>query len=250
MIIKESDIQKAIKKVLKEYIENNNDMASKNTYIKSPMNYTGGKHKLLPQIMALMPKPQTSESQFIDMFTGGANVIANIQGYKRVANDFNRQVVEIYQTFQKYPIDDILDYIQKKISEYGLSKENKEGYLKFRQEYNESPDKNPLDLFILICYSFNNQIRFNKKDEYNMPFGLNRSSFNSSIEKNLRNIHSALKDVEFYNKDFREVDVSKLKPGDYVINIFETTTLDNLILFRKTDDIKYGKRIKRSHKEK
>ena len=114
MVIKESAIHKAIKTVLKEFIENDKIMASKNQYIKSPMNYTGGKHKLLPQIMALMPKPQTSESQFIDMFTGGANVIANIQGYKRVANDFARQVVEIYQTFQKHPIDDIINYIQKK----------------------------------------------------------------------------------------------------------------------------------------
>lgn len=28
----------------------------KNTYIKSPLNYTGGKYKLLPQIIPLLPE--------------------------------------------------------------------------------------------------------------------------------------------------------------------------------------------------
>lgn len=37
-------------------------------YIKSPLNYTGGKFKLLPQILPLMPD---DIENFVDLFCGG-----------------------------------------------------------------------------------------------------------------------------------------------------------------------------------
>lgn len=37
-------------------------------YIKSPLNYTGGKYKLLPQILPLLPN---NIDTFIDLFGGG-----------------------------------------------------------------------------------------------------------------------------------------------------------------------------------
>ena len=39
----------------------------KNNYVKSPLNYTGGKHKLLPQILPLFPEEINT---FVDLFTG------------------------------------------------------------------------------------------------------------------------------------------------------------------------------------
>ena len=45
--------------------------------------------------------------------------------------------------------------------------------------------KNPTDLFVLIAYSFNHQIRFNNSHEFNNPFGRERSSFNASMKLNL-----------------------------------------------------------------
>ena len=43
--------------------------------IKSPLNYTGGKFKLLPQILPMFPK---NVDNFYDLFCGGANVGANV----------------------------------------------------------------------------------------------------------------------------------------------------------------------------
>ena len=43
-------------------------------YISSPMNYIGGKYKLLPQIMPLFPEDIDT---FVDIFCGGANVGIN-----------------------------------------------------------------------------------------------------------------------------------------------------------------------------
>ena len=38
--------------------------------IKSPLNYTGGKYKLLPQILPYFP---SNINTFVDMFCGGIN---------------------------------------------------------------------------------------------------------------------------------------------------------------------------------
>ena len=40
----------------------------KNNYIQSPLNYTGGKYKLLNQLVPLFPK---NINTFIDLFGGG-----------------------------------------------------------------------------------------------------------------------------------------------------------------------------------
>ena len=51
--------------------------------IKSALNYTGGKYKLLPQLLPLFPE---SYNNFIDLFSGGATVavnLANINKSKR-----------------------------------------------------------------------------------------------------------------------------------------------------------------------
>lgn len=39
----------------------------KNIYIKSPLNYTGGKYKLLPQIIPMLP---SNINTFVDLFGG------------------------------------------------------------------------------------------------------------------------------------------------------------------------------------
>ncbi len=192
----------------------------KNSFIKSPLNYTGGKHKLLPQLIPLLPPLPISEIDkkplFIDLFTGGANVIANIENYELYANDVDNNVIGIYEAFQKSTIDEILNYIEQQIKEYNLTIENADGYNLFREQYNKNECKNPMDLFILICYSFNHQIRFNSKGEFNMPFGKNRSCYNNSIKTNLINFYEAIKKVHFGSVDFRKLKINNLKPNDYV----------------------------------
>lgn len=186
-----------------------------NNFIKSPLNYTGGKHKLLPQLIPLFPIGGGG-NQFVDLFTGGGNVVANIKGYKRIANDLDNNVIKIFKAFQEYSINDIIRYIKNKIDEYGLSKTNAEAYNKFREDYNRSEIKNSLDLFILICFSFNHQIRFNGKGEFNMPFGKDRSAYNGNIEKNLISFCEVIREVRFVSRDFTELKLDKLQNNDFV----------------------------------
>ena len=88
-----------------------------NNNIKSPLNYTGGKYKLLPQILPLMPDKFDT---FVDLFTGGANVIVNINANLSFANDYDKNVIGIYKRFQEMSIENILYYINESLSSISL----------------------------------------------------------------------------------------------------------------------------------
>ena len=197
-------------------------------YIKSPMNYTGGKYKLLHQIEPLFPE---DINLFVDLFTGGGNIAVNVKANKIVANDCEENIIGIYQTFQKYDnVDELIGQIEEIIKTYGLTIDNMEAYNKFRNDYNSlktsqgnySPLLSSYNinilLYVLICYSFNHQYRFNSKGEFNMPFGKERSQWNENMKNNLINFHRQIKekDIVFLNKDFRQLKVDKLGINDFV----------------------------------
>lgn len=183
-------------------------------YVKSPLNYTGGKYKLLPQLLELFPKQVNT---FVDLFAGGGNVSVNVKAEKVVFNDLMWQVPEMLQEFKKIGVEESLRKIDGYISSYDLSKENKEGYLALRELYNKGKS-DPLMLYTLICYSFNNQIRFNNKGAYNMPFGKDRSSFNPTLREKFITFVQRLQsmEIEFSSKDFRELDLDTLGENDFV----------------------------------
>lgn len=196
-------------------------------YVKSPMNYTGGKYKLLHQIEPLFPE---DINLFVDLFTGGGNIAVNVKANKIVANDCEENIIGIYKTFQGYDnVDELIGQIEEIIKTYGLTIDDTEAYNKFRKDYNclrtSQGDYSPLSsyninilLYVLICYSFNHQYRFNSKGEFNMPFGKERSQWNENMKNNLIKFHQRIKekDIVFLNKDFRQLKVDKLGNDDFV----------------------------------
>jgi len=182
-------------------------------YIKSPLNYIGGKYKLLPVIISTFP-PKIKT--FVDLFAGGFNVGINVNADKIICNDQITYLIDLYRIMKKTETCILVDQIKSRIEAYNLNQQNTDGYNKLRDLYNEKRDI--LDLFILSCYSFNHQIRFNNKHKFNTPFGKNRSSFNINIERNLIEFCDALhdKNVIFENKDFLSVDLLNLTREDFV----------------------------------
>lgn len=182
-------------------------------YLKSPLNYIGGKHKLLPQIIPYFPKHIDT---FVDLFSGGVNVAINVEANKIVCNDLNAKIIELFKVFQSKPLQQILSHIENRIQEYDLSKTNENGFLAFRKFYNQTQD--PLDLYVLVCYSFNYQFRFNNQHEYNNPFGRNRSCFSQNMKDNLIAFVQKLQTSNFLftTFDFEMFDISSLKKGDMI----------------------------------
>lgn len=173
------------------------------TFVKSPLNYTGGKHKLLPKLVPLMPRD--ADMTFVDLFGGGGNVVANApENFSRlVYNELDPDVFSLVQMFASVPGVDIASHVDGRVSEFGLSRGNKEGYLAFRKLYNGMGEKNPMDLFALVAHAFSNQIRFNRKGEFNLPFG--KRTFNDKMRANLMEFSDALR-----SRSFRSMNVSFL----------------------------------------
>lgn len=208
---------------------------NKDNLIKSPLNYVGGKYKLLPQILPLFPDDINT---FVDLFGGGLNVGININANQIIYNDILSQVTNLLKTFKDKANDEIFkailnnikkhnlsDSTQKTYEEYncnssdGLGKYNKEAYIKLREEYNhldlEGFEKDIL-FYTLICYSFSNQIRFNSKNEFNMPYG--KRDFNKNLRNNLEIFLNKLHNtnIKFSNSDFRKLKIDKLSSEDFV----------------------------------
>jgi DNA adenine methylase Dam len=179
--------------------------------IKSPLNYIGNKYRILSQIQRWFPDDVNT---MVDLFCGGCDVTINTQAKRHIANDINLYLIAILEEFKRRGETDTLAYIDDTIIRWQLSKENEQGYLEFRNYYNRT--RNPLDLYILMCYSFNYQFRFNSSHEYNNPFGRARSSFNDVMRENLVKMIAELHNVEFSSIDFVDFDYDVLKEGDFL----------------------------------
>lgn len=203
--------------------------------IQSPLNYTGGKFKLLPQILPHFPK---DIDVFVDLFCGGCNVGINVEANTVIYNDLNQRLLYLYHTFKTLDKEVTLEWIYQIIDKYqlslvskngygyygcessnGLGKYNKEHFLKLRDDLNAMQSQNPyyyVMLYVIIVYAFNNQIRFNSKGEFNLPVG--KRDFNRKMADKLAAFIDRIQTQNciFTCKDFRDFDISSLDSKDFV----------------------------------
>lgn len=203
--------------------------------IPSAINYTGGKYKLLPQIMKYFPN---NVDNVVDLFCGGCNVGINLSSNKVIFNDKNEHLIGLFNAFkrldEKYIFDTIFNNIKKYdlslVAEHGykfygcdsssgLGKYNKKGYMNLRKDFNKKfikDDEYYVLLYLLMIYSFNNQLRFNNKGEFNLPVG--KRDFNLKMQNKLKDFLHRIKsgDYTFINEDFREVLIDNLDENSFV----------------------------------
>ena len=222
-----------------EVCEQENEEPSYNANIisefaKSPLNYVGGKYKLLNQLTKKFP---SEVNTFVDYFCGGGNVGVNINAKKVIAVDKEKYLINVLNLFKNYSYTEIIDKLDNIIEKYklsntyingydyykcdsssGLGSYNKQRYLKLRNDYNkmkEESDEKTFKFLVLIIYGFNHQIRFNSSGEFNMPVG--KRDFNGSIRKNLLAFCEKLKskNIEFISEDFKKFKIDNLTSEDF-----------------------------------
>lgn len=182
-------------------------------FIKSPLNYTGGKYSILKQIFPLFPK---DIDNFVDIFAGGANVGINAIAKKIILNDNLTYLMDLYSYLKASDLEDTIQQIEKSIEKYNLSLQNRDGYNELREHYNK--EREPIELLVLTFYSFNHQIRFNNSHKYNVPFGKDRSQYNENIKSNLIKFINALqeKNIIISKQNFDIFDYSELDANDFI----------------------------------
>lgn len=208
---------RAVNKEIKEKTKDKNhyeylffiEKTDKPKYI-SPLNYIGGKFNTLDLILDNLPNKYNS---CYDLFGGGSTVSINLKSKSITYNEINTYVVELLKYLSKENPVDTYKNIQKYIKSYKLEKGNKEAYYKLREDYNKN--KNTLLLYLLICFGFEHQIRFNSKFEFNNPCG--NSGFNDEMYEKLLSFYLICneKKIKFNIGSFDEYK-NKIKKGDFI----------------------------------
>lgn len=196
-------------------------------HIKSPLNYTGNKFRILDQIQPYFPK---KIDVMVDLFCGGATVGLNTECNKVIFIDNEPRIIWLLKYLSGCNIDKLLNELFVLIDNYGLSCSFKNGYKYYRQQilggnpnnglkdynsngfyklrddYNAILNKNTATanklLYLLIVYGFNNDIRFSKDGKYNLPVG--KTDLNNSNVKKLTEYIERVKNIqaEFICGDF------------------------------------------------
>lgn len=170
-----------------------------------PLNYMGGKTNIINHINPFL----NNKSKLIDLMGGGFNVGCNSIGFTNyIYNDINYTVKDILNMFKNEDTKKILDSIDKIIKKYSLEKNNKESYVKYRDDYNNKYRKltnYPIYLFTLVLYGFQQQLRFNSKHEFNNPVG--ESGYNDSIKEKIVSFSRRLKELNplFLSTDYEQL---------------------------------------------
>ena len=202
-----------------------------NKYVNSCFNYTGNKYKQLDQLFKYFP---SSADNFVDLFCGGGvvgiNSLQHINVKKVILNDNSKPLINVFKYFKDHSFASIKKQIDSIITEYhlsntskngyeyyginsssGLARVNREPFMKLRNDYNTG-NYNPkyaksIIFYIMIVFAFNNQIRFNKKGEYNLPVG--KRDINNNMQKKLANFITAIHDerITVNSRDYASLDI-------------------------------------------
>lgn len=177
-------------------------------YINTALNYTGGKYRLLSQ---LLPEMDYSKDYFVDLFCGGGSVFTNVvDKYKKVlCNDIVLDVVNINKNLINNPIEFIENvklYATKTKDDQIFYNELRKSYNNEEDEYNKS-----VKLYALILSCTNNLIRFNNSGKFNQTWG--KRGFNISTQKKLdlfiEHVSNYKEKIYFSSKDFEDVKITK-----------------------------------------
>ena len=205
------------------------------TLVASPLNYTGGKFKILDQLLPHFPK---KIGTCVDLFCGGCNVGVNVVANRVVMVDACVPLIDLFKTLQSLSAQECLEAVNALIERFnlsqsrlhgyefyncdsskGLAKYNRTAFLKLRDYYatlKDGTEEKAIVLYVLIVYAFNNQLRFNDQGDFNLPVG--KRDFNNRMEAKLVAFVNRLKerDFVFVADDFRAYDVSTLGMNDFV----------------------------------
>lgn len=181
--------------------------------IKNPINYSGSKFRILNLIKNNSP---TNCNTIIEPFGGTFEVSLNLSFNRRIYNDKNYYLYNLISMFKRLDNNFILETLDSVITEWNLSKTNKDEFYKFREHFNKynyidlyssdvkERDESFIKLLALIYHSFNYFITINKDGQYINTSGYKKSWFNPCLRQKLVKYQDAIKQKvnEIYYMDF------------------------------------------------
>jgi DNA adenine methylase len=185
--------------------------------LSNPFNYTGSKFRYLAELAEILPTDKNLT--VCDPFLGGGDLCMHLPDDWTIhASDALSELVGMHQYIQTAKITVIS--VLRDTFFYSLDKESTANYYDLRKKYNlciASGQVAPDLLYLLLCHSNTNRIRFSSNDQFNMPFG--KRTFNPSMQNKLDDYIERLsrKSIVFahrgYEKtNFADYDLTLLDP--------------------------------------
>ena len=182
-----------------------------------PIKIQGIKTKLVPIIKKSVYLKK--DAVWIEPFMGSGVVGFNVAPYRAVFADTNPHIIEFYNQIKTGTINPFIirDFLERE----GKLLEEKDDlyYYEVRDRFNKY--HSPLDFLFLNRSCFNGMIRFNKKFEFNVPYGHKPQRFAKAyitkIVNQVAHIHSLLKNHswKFMCQNFEET-ISMANGDDFI----------------------------------
>lgn len=143
-------------------------MAKNNKLVSPFLKWVGGKRQLMPSIIELLPK-NVKELNYVEPFIGGGAVLFNLQPKNALINDFNEELINVYNVI-KNNLSELVTDLKKheNNSEYFYAIRGLDRSLEFKQLTNIQRASR---VIYLNKTCFNGLYRVNNAGEFNAPFG-------------------------------------------------------------------------------
>lgn len=178
-------------------------MAKNNKLVAPFLKWVGGKRQLMPSIVEHLPG-NIKDHKYIEPFVGGGAVLFNLQPKNAVINDFNSELINVYQVI-KNNLDGLITDLKKHRNEaeyfYKIRGLDRSGQFK-----KVTAIQRASRVIFLNKTCFNGLYRVNNAGEFNSPFGRYKNP-NIVNEPTLKAVNKFLNsnNIEIKSGDYSEV---------------------------------------------
>jgi DNA adenine methylase len=156
---------------------------------------------------------------WIEPFMGSGVVGFNARPNKAIFADVNPHIINFYNAIKegKITVGVAKEFLEKEGA--ALSEKGESRYYEVRERFNKDGD--PLDMLFLNRACFNGVMRFNKKGQFNVPFGHKPDRFAKAyitkISNQIKYVADALSqyDWSFVSQDFKKT-ISSASANDFI----------------------------------
>lgn len=185
---------------------------SKNMLLAPILKWVGGKRQLLNDILPLVQ----SKGTYIEPFLGGGAVLFAYQPKKAIINDYNSELMNVYQTVKSYP-EQLIQSLQ-----IHFANNSEDYYYEIREldrteEYKElSPIEKASRIIYLNKTCYNGLYRVNSSGYFNSPYGKykNPNIVNAPVIRAMSKYFND-NEVNLLQGDYKEV-LKKARTGSFV----------------------------------
>ncbi len=186
---------------------------NKNIILSPIVKWVGGKRQLLGDIESVIPKKFTT---YVEPFVGGGALLFHIQPKKAIINDFNEELINIYEVVKNQP-NELIEILEEH------ERLNSEDYFYYvraldrKENYNEiSQNERAARIIYLNKTCYNGLFRVNQAGQFNSPYGRYKNP-------NIVNTPTVLAMSKYFNSnnvkimsgDYRNA-LKNLKKGSFV----------------------------------